>query len=84
MLRNLARAANDMIAKLVRIRTDYGKLVYGRVYLYDEQSKTLILKVIDDLIYTQSKEEVITGMGVYNVANIKYEGEEPNAKEITQ
>jgi len=73
-----------MIAKLIKIRTDYGKVVYGRVYLYDEQSKTLILKVIDDQIYTQSKEEIITGMGVYNVANIKYEGEEQNARELTQ
>ncbi len=73
-----------MITKLIRIRTDYGQVVYGRVYLYDEQSKTLILKVIDDQIYTQSKEEIVTGMGVYNVANIKYEGEETNARELTQ
>jgi hypothetical protein len=36
-----------MVTKLIKITTEFGKTVYGRVYLYDEQYKTLILKVID-------------------------------------
>jgi hypothetical protein len=77
--------ANDFTAKLIRITTDYGKLVYGRVYLYDEQSKTLILKVIDSEIYLeQPHTEVFTGMAVYNVGNVKFEGEETGARELTE
>jgi len=45
--RNLPKVANDMVSKLIKITTEFGKTVYGRVYLYDEQYKTLILKVVD-------------------------------------
>jgi hypothetical protein len=72
--------ANDFTPKLIRIRTDYGKLVYGRVYLYDEH-----LKVIDSEIYLeQPHTEVFTGMAVYNVGNVKFEGEETGARELTE
>ena len=73
-----------MVAKLIKIKTNYGKLVYGRVYIYDEQSKTLILKVIDSQIYTEQKEEVVTGMAVYNVGNVTYVGEEEDARDLTE
>lgn len=82
--RNLPKVANDMVTKLIKITTEFGKTVYGRVYLYDEQFKTLILKVIDTQIFIDSKNEVITGMAVYNVATVKFEGEETGARELSE
>lgn len=73
-----------MVAKLIKITTEFGQTVYGRVYIYDEQFKTLILKVIDTQIYIDTREEIVTGMAVYNVNNVKYEGEETGARELTE
>lgn len=77
----------DLIGQLIMIKTDFDKIVYGWVYLFDEVTKTLILskendrseldlEVIDDKLYESSggQEEEITGMGVYNVGNIEFEG----------
>lgn len=82
--RNLPKVANDLVAKLIRITTEFGKTVYGRVYLYDEQFKTLILKVIDTQIYLDSRDEAAIGMAVYNVNNVKFEGEETGARELSE
>lgn len=82
--RNLPKVANDIVAKLIRITTEFNKTVYGRVYLYDEQFKTLILKVIDTQTYIDTRNEVPIGMAVYNVNNVKFEGEEIGAREISE
>ena len=44
-----------------------GTVVKGRVYLYDDTTKTLILKLWDD------DQEKYTGIGVYNARNIMLE-----------
>jgi hypothetical protein len=67
---------------MISINDEPDKLIYGRVYLYDEQTKTLIMKVIDSTLYSQKKEEIIVGMGIYNSANITFKGNDPSAKEI--
>ena len=43
MPRGLPRMSVDLIGLLIMIKTDFDKTVYGRVYLYEEQTKTLIL-----------------------------------------
>ena len=40
------------------------EIVKGRVFLYDDQTKTLILKIFDP----ESKQQI--GMGLYNSQNI--------------
>ena len=67
---------------MISINDEPDKIIYGRVYLYDEQTKTLILKLIDSSLYTQKKEELIIGMGIYNSTNITFKGNDPTAKEI--
>lgn len=82
-----------MIGCLIKIKTDFGATVYGRVYLYEEQTKTLILskfekltftEVIDDEYYKENKTESIVGMGVYNCANIQFEGVELDTRRLSE
>ncbi len=40
--------------------------------------------MIDDKEYEASKEEVITGMGVYNAANIEFTGIVPGQRPLTE
>ena len=57
-----------MSGRMISIRLhDSSESVKGRVFLYDDQTKTLILKLWDD--ETQSQ----TGMGLYNAGNIQLE-----------
>ncbi|TNV71074.1 hypothetical protein FGO68_gene10095 [Halteria grandinella] len=42
--------------------------------MYDESTKTLILKVIDSDLYQSTSTEQIVGMGVYNAANCEFVG----------
>jgi hypothetical protein len=42
--------------------------------MYDESTKTLILKVIDHELYLAKQTEQIMGMGVYNAANCEFVG----------
>ena len=74
MQRGLPRLTMELMGQLIMIKTDFDRIVYGRVYMYDESTKTLILKVIDHELYQQNKSEQITGMGVYNAANCEFVG----------
>jgi hypothetical protein len=49
---------------------DPDKIIYGRVYFFDDTNKTLILKVMDTEAYLKKKSEFMIGMGMYNSANI--------------
>ncbi len=84
-MRNYPKLTVDFVGQLAMIRpTDdsevSSRIIYGRVYLYDELTKTLILKVIDADRFKETKEEVIIGMGVYNTANVQWEGVVNNAR----
>ena len=66
---------------------DYSKaeLVKGRVFLYDDMCKTLILKLWDD------ETQAFTGMGVFNSNNVVLDKihvlsdiEDPNEQELMQ
>ena len=48
-------------------RFENGELVKGRVFLYDDMTKTLILKLWSD------QEQMYTGLGLYNARNVKLE-----------
>ena len=52
--------------------------------MYDEQTKTLIMKVIDVEAYKETKQEYIIGMGVYNVVNVTYRGIDYSAPAISE
>ena len=60
------------------------RIIYGRVYFYDDTNKTLILKVVDPELYKSSKQEHVIGMGVYNTANVIERGFDFTAKTLTE
>jgi hypothetical protein len=60
------------------------RLIYGRVYFFDDTNKTLILKVVDTEAYKEGKQEYIIGMGVYNTANIIERGFDFSAPKLTE
>jgi ClpP class serine protease len=52
--------------------------------MYDESTKTLILKVIDKPLFQESSEELITGMAVYNAANVDFLGIVERQRPLTE
>ena len=63
---------------------DPDRIIYGRVYFFDDTNKTLILKVIDGEAYKANKQEHMVGMGLYNTANIIERGFDFSAPILTE
>ena len=62
---NRQSSAFYLVSRMVSIKLkDSDELVKGRVYLYDDITKTLILKIWDEDLHE------CTGMGIYNSNNI--------------
>jgi len=85
-LRGLAKLSIDVIGHMAIISPsdDPEKLIYGRVYFFDDNNKTLILKVVDTEAYRKNKQEHIIGMGMYNTANIIERGFDFTAPMISE
>ena len=62
---NRQSSAFYLVSRMISIKLkDSDELIKGRVYLYDDITKTLILKIWDD------KTNSISGIGVYNSNNV--------------
>ena len=85
-LRGLSKLSIDAIGYMAIISpTDEpDRLIYGRVYFFDDTNKTLILKVVDTEAYKEGKQEHIIGMGVYNTANVIERGFDFGAPKLTE
>lgn len=69
---------------MISLNDEPDRIIYGRVYMYDEQTKTLIMKVIDTETYKETKQEHMIGMGVYNVVNVTYRGIDYTAPALSE
>ena len=85
-MRGLAKLSIDAIGYMAIISPsdEPERVIYGRVYFFDETNKTLILKVVDTEAYKRDRQEHIVGMGMYNTANIIERGFDFNAPALSE
>lgn len=85
-MRGLSKLSIDAIGYMAIISPsdDPDKLIYGRVYFFDDTNKILVLKVVDTEAYKKNKQEHIIGMGMYNTANIIERGFDFTAPTISE